>query len=412
MTESSSHILIAGGGMVGLSLALLLDQALEPNARITLVEGMALTNAEGSSAAYHPSFDARSTALSYSTAQYYRELDIWTALEPGLGAIRHIHVSRQGRFGSTLLDAQERGWEAMGWVVENPCLGQALIAAVRQRPRIELRCPARVVDAQPSARGMCVALEDDQEDVDLLIVADGAESALRTKLGFFTQRKRYGQHALVANVGFESEHGNRAFERFTTSGPLALLPLPSSSESRHRMALVWSLDPERAETLKEADEHTFAAALLEEFGHRLGRVSRVGDRQCYPLTLTEAKEQARRACVVLGNAAHALHPVAGQGFNLALRDAAVLASLVAEALKTGCHPGSPEVLSDYLQKRQRDQSQTIAASDALPSLFMSRDPLLSMARDLALSGLDLLPGLQREFIKQAAGMSALESPRV
>jgi 2-octaprenyl-6-methoxyphenol hydroxylase len=426
MTGKGPQVLIAGGGMVGMSLALLLHRQLPATARITLVEGVALPANGGASAPYHPSFDARSTALSYSTALLYRELGIWSALEPGLGPIREIHVSRRGRFGSSLLTAREQHWDALGWVVENPCLGRELLAAVRACPRIDLRCPARVVDARPGPSGVDVVLggsasgiqntADDEATVDeeilradLLVIADGAESALREKLGFFTRRKRYGERALIANLAFETDHQGCAYERFTASGPLALLPLPPSEEARYRMALVWTLPPAEALALEQADDEDFAAALIDAFGYRLGRLRRVGGRHSYPLALTEAVEQVRRGCVVIGNAAHALHPVAGQGFNLALRDAAALASSLGRSCRAGTDVGDTKVLERYAEDRQRDQAQTIAASDGLPGLFMVSDPLLSLGRDLALAGMDLMPALRRQFVREAAGVAALES---
>lgn len=406
-------ILIAGGGMVGLSLALLLDDALPPGVDITLVEGVALPDRLPADATYHPSFDARSTALSFSTARIYQTLGIWDALASGLGPIASIHVSRRGRLGSTRLLAREQGWSALGWVVENPCLGRSLLAAVRASPRIHVRCPERVARAEVEGGGMRVFFGTDNTGAstfcDLLVIADGADSILREQLAFPTRRKPYAQEALVANLAFEGDHEGCAFERFTSRGPLALLPLPAAADAPSRMALVWTLPPSEAARLEMADDDTFAADLIEAFGHRLGRVQRVGARSRYPLALTEALEQARRGCVVLGNAAHALHPVAGQGFNLALRDAAELARAVAGAAGQGRALGDTALLSAYAEDRSRDQAQTIAASDGLPALFMQSDPLLSLARDLAVGGLDFFPALRREFVQQAAGMAALEA---
>lgn len=399
------HIVIAGGGMVGLSLALLLSRDLDQRARISVVEGVAMN---ASTDSYHPSFDARSTALSFSTATLYRDLGLWQALEPGLGPIESIHVSRRGRFGSSLLTAAEQGWEALGWVVENPCLGQTLLSAVAHRSDIELMCPERVVDAKAISGGMEVRLSEQALKADLLVIADGAESQLREKLGFLTHRKNYGEHALITNLAFEKSHGGCAFERFTASGPLALLPLPPTAREANRMALVWTLPPSEAESLQDAAEEDFAAALVDAFGYRLGRVLRTGRRFCYPLSLTEAVEQVRRGCVVLGNAAHALHPVAGQGFNLALRDAAALSAVIKDAVDADLSPGDTAILEAYRAARQSDQAQTIAASDGLPALFMISDPLVSLGRDLALSGMDLVPVLRRQFVHQAAGMAALE----
>lgn len=411
VTRQPDHVVIAGGGMVGLSLALLLDRDLPERVRITVVEGVALPEPAAASTPYHPSFDARSTALSFSTATLLQDLGLWDELLPGLGPIRQIHVSRRGRFGSSCLSAQEQGWDALGWVVENPCLGRTLLAAVRRCPRIELRCPARVSEARADAGGMEVTLDGETLRADLLVIADGAASTLRESLGFFTRRKSYGQQGLIANLAFERDHQGWAFERFTASGPLALLPLVATPESAHRMALVWTLPPAEAQRLQVADDDSFRRALEDAFGHRLGRIARVGERHCYPLALVEAVEQARRHCVVLGNAAHALHPVAGQGFNLALRDAAALSTHVAAAVHREHSPGDLAALEAYARARHEDQAITIGASDGLPGLFMVADPLVSLGRDLALAGLDLFPLLRRQFVHQAAGMAALETAR-
>lgn len=407
---STPHILIAGGGMVGLSLALLLHEALPEAARVTLAEGAALP--DGPAGADHPSFDARSTALSFSTAAIYRKLDLWSRLEAALAPIERIHVSRRARFGSSLLSAREQRWEALGWVVENAALGRALLAAVRDCERVTLRCPARVADARVQGGGMQVEIDGEEQACDLLVIADGERSTLRDGLGFLTRRRPYAQRALIGNLAFEEHHEGCAFERFTASGPLALLPLVATATARTRMALVWSLPPEEAERLEVADEGDFTAALHEVFGHRLGRVRRVGRRASYPLARCEAVEQARRGCVLLGNAAHALHPVAGQGFNLALRDAAALAGTLGGALRRQVAAGDTAVLRAYLDARARDQAQTIGASHVLPALFMRNDPLLALGRGLALAGLDLAPALRRAFVRQAAGMAALEAHRV
>ena len=427
---TQQRILIAGGGMVGMSLALLLDQHLPDDVAITVVEGMAL-RPDTAASTYHPSFDARSTALSYSTAHLYRRLGVWDDLTSGLGAIRKIHVSRRGGFGSSVLTAKEQEWDALGWVVENPCLGQCLLRAVADRPRIELRCPARVSAAEPEGSGMRVTIDDrgrvgasggsaeesaeasraqsSEESVDLLVIADGAESMLREQLGFLTRRKAYGQSAIVANLSFPKDHEGCAFERFTQSGPLALLPLPGTNQDPYRMALVWSLPPDDAERLVSADEEEFSRELVDAFGYRLGRPKQVGARQAYPLALTEAVEQIRRGCAVLGNAAHSLHPVAGQGYNLALRDASSLAIHLADACEKGEALGDPVVLRRYQEESSLDQSQTIAASDGLPRLFMLTDPVVALGRDLALAGMDFFPALRRQFVREAAGMAALES---
>ncbi|MHA7815907.1 MAG: 2-octaprenyl-6-methoxyphenyl hydroxylase [Pseudohaliea sp.] len=407
----SRRIVIAGGGMVGISLALALARQLPEAVELVLVEGFPLP--EGGAGTYHPSFDARSTALSYSTRRVFETLDAWGPLAPGACPIEHIHVSSRGHFGSSRLHSAEQGWPALGWVVENAWLGRVLAERLRATPRVRVLSPARCLGARPDGGGLRVSLESEGESelaADLLVIADGARSGLRDALGLGATEKRYGQDALVANVAFAEDPAGRAFERFTASGPLALLPL-LPAEGTHRAALVWTLPPARAADLLAAPAGAFLAALRDAFGYRLGRPLAVGERHSYPLALVEARETVRRHVVVVGNAAHALHPVAGQGFNLALRDVHALADEIARGVAAGAGPGDLAVLEAYRDRQAGDQQRTIAASDLLPGLFMQADPLIGIARDFALAGLDVARTLKDSFVRHAAGMAALETPR-
>lgn len=395
-------VVIAGGGMVGVSLALALRHRL-PEAQLALVESFPLPEPGAGAPTYTPSFDARSTALSYGSALIYGEWGVWEPILEHAAPIESIHVSEQGRFGSTLMRAADYDWPALGYVVENAWLGNCLLAQLQQR-NIETLSPARVVAAQ-GAEPVSLQLEDgDTVEADLLVVADGAESGLRDALGIGHRKQQYGQHAVIANIAHRESHGSCAYERFTPNGPLAMLPLVD--EGVHRSALVWSLAPEEAEAMMAAPEAEFLARLQREFGYRLGRLERVGERHHYPLALVEAEEQVRQGVVVMGNAAHSLHPVAGQGFNLALRDIACLASTLADADARGESAGSLQVLQSYREQQKRDQQQTTAFSDRLPGLFAHRDLALSALRDLGLAVLDLSPPLKREFVRQTAGVSA------
>ncbi|MEM9397076.1 MAG: 2-octaprenyl-6-methoxyphenyl hydroxylase [Pseudomonadota bacterium] len=404
--SKEEHIVVSGGGMVGLSIALLLADGLPDSCSISVLES---TKGKSASGSYSPSFDARSTALSYSSALVFQRLGLWEDLEPGLSAIERIHVSTRQRFGSSELSAKEQGWKALGWVVENHWLGQVLLSAVAKNDRIDLRFEQRVTGLRPAASGFSLQLVDREEHADLLIVADGANSQLRGFLGIGDKRRDYQQHALVANLAFAGQAQGIAYERFTNSGPLALLPLPPSLEEKNRLALVWSLPPSEAAELVEASDDEFASAFIAAFGQRLGRPTRVGHRTSYPLALVETREQVRSGCVILGNAAHSLHPVAGQGFNLSIRDADALARHLADADSDGASIGSLAVLNRYSHSRGDDQAQTIAASDGLPKLFMNSDPLVSLGRDLALAGLDLFPAARRQFVREAAGTASLEA---
>ena len=409
----STHydIVIAGGGMVGISLALYLGETLSAETRICLVEGFPFPEPlPGHRADYHPSFDARSTALSYSSKLIYQRLGVWENLQQGLCPIESIHVSNRGRFGSTLLEAQEHGWPALGYVVENAWLGASLAQALHRQDRIDLVSPARVTAADVQAGEVSLQLEGGQQKeirANLLVVADGAASGLREQLGVAVSEKPYRQHALVANVGFAQPHKGCAFERFTEHGPVALLPLLGLAGAANRSALVWTVPPEEAEHLQQCPDEDFLAVLQRRFGYRLGRLQQVGERHAYPLSLVKSAEQVRQGVVVMGNAAHALHPVAGQGYNLALRDVAELSAVLADAQAKGAGLGDLPVLQAYEQRQLRDQQRTIEFSDRLPSLFMLADPVVGLARDLALSGLDLVPALKRDFVNYAAGVAAM-----
>lgn len=409
--KTHRDIVIAGGGMVGASLALQLGAVLPEQVSICLIEGFALPSPLATGRPeYHPSFDARSTALSYSSRLIYEKMAFWDELQQWLCPIDSIHVSSRGRFGSSLLRAGDYGWSALGYVVENAWLGNALVQALHRQGRVEILSPAKVVSAEPSGRGMRLQLADTPIatiDTALLLVADGATSGLRQQLGVNVLEKPYRQHALIANVAFAQPHSGCAYERFTDQGPLALLPLLASSPGENRSALVWTLSAGQAEHLQSCPAQEFLQALQGRFGYRLGRLLHVGERHCYPLSLIQSSEQVRQGVVVMGNAAHALHPVAGQGFNLALRDVAELANAVEQGISQGQSPGDLAVLLGYLKRQQPDQARTIEFSDRLPSLFMHSDPVLGLARDLALSGLDILPPLKRVFVRHAAGVAAM-----
>jgi 2-octaprenyl-6-methoxyphenol hydroxylase len=405
--QNQYDILIAGGGMVGISAALCLSRQLGPDCSIALVEGFPLPTADADfQSSYSPSFDARSTALSYSSCLIFQEMQLWPALANRACAIQLIHVSEQGRFGSTLMQAEDYAWPALGYVVENAWLGNTLVQALHETG-VQTLSPRRVLSASTGKNRIQVNFEGGESaSAQLLLVADGANSALRQSLGVEVLEQDYAQHALIANIGHALDHKGCAFERFTPQGPLAMLPMLAGAAAEQRSALVWSLSQAEAETFLHCPQQEFLATLQQRFGYRLGRLLRVGERHAYPLALTAAREQVRSGVVILGNAAHSLHPVAGQGFNLALRDVARLGAVLGQAAAGGMALGELAVLEQYMRQQTGDQQRTTQFSDRLPDLFMQRDPALSLMRDIGLMALDLSPALKREFVRQTAGVAA------
>jgi len=298
----------------------------------------------------------------------------------------------------------------LGYVVENAWLGNALIQALYRQDRVEVRSPAKVLGVTPKGEGVSLRLEGDcvQElDAGLLLVADGANSGLRDALGVVVEEKPYQQNALIANIATAQKHRGCAYERFTDEGPLALLPLLPGPAGENRSALVWTLPPDQAAELLACSEAQFLQQLQQRFGYRLGRLLQVGERHSYPLALMQATEQVRQGVVVMGNAAHALHPVAGQGYNLAMRDVAGLAAELVRGVAAGKPVGDLATLQRYRETQLGDQERTIGFSDQVPSLFMHSDPVLGLARDMALAGLDILPPFKREFVRYAAGVAEM-----
>ena len=388
---SRVQLAIIGGGLVGASLALALQAgARQRGWKIVLIEPFA----PGSS--YQPSYDARSSALSYGTQQIYQRFGLWPDLSQHVAAIAQIHVSERGRFAATRLNASEEDVPALGYVVENAWLGQCLWRALDPAV-VEWRCPAEVTAMQALDDGYRLTLNDASTlDCDLAVLAEGGRSGLREQLGITVQTTPYRQTALIANITPADAHAGQAFERFTEDGPMALLPLPEN-----RCALVWTRSGKDAERLLQLADREFLAELQQAFGYRLGALKQVGSRHLYPLQLIEASEQVRPHLVLLGNAAHSLHPIAGQGYNLSLRDTLVLA----ETLLASTAPlGDLTTLQCYLSSQQMDQQLTVGFSDQVTRLFSTGQPLLAAGRNLGLLGLDLLPPAKRWFARQAMGL--------
>mgnify|MGYP001826230179 CR=1 FL=1 len=390
-------IVIAGGGMIGTSLAL----ALAPlGLKVAVVEAVERKAAE------QPSFDERSTALSRSTQRMFIAMNLWGEIAAASTPIRHIHVSDRGRFGFSHIDAQEQGVEALGYVVINRVLGEVLQNALINEDGIDVLCPARIVDISLQSDAASVVIERDDArqtlHCDLLVAADGANSSVREMMGITAQKAEYGQRAVIGNLLPEKPLEHRAFERFTPQGPLALLPIADE-----RAAFVWTVSESDAERVLALDDVAFLAELQDAFGYRLGALSRVGERAAYPLILSKAVRLTATRSVLVGNAAHGLHPVAAQGFNLGMRDVAALCDCIADAMNDvgSFDAGDAGLLHHYADWRRSDQKKLVRFTDGLVRLFGSTRAPLRALRNVGMLGFDLIPGVRSVFAKHTMGLA-------
>lgn len=405
MSRVQEHydIVVVGGGLVGASFACAIAHAMAGRGvRILVTEAIESLQAS-------PSFDARSTALSYGSQQIYQELGLWDQLAPYATAIDKIHVSDRGHFGAVRIDKAEMGVAALGYVVENRHLGLVLTAALEQAEAIDYLCPARISSLTPTAQGYTAQVLGGNDSVstlhaDLVVLADGGKSSLSESLGITSAVTQYEQSAIIANVAFTDDHQGVAYERFTDCGPVAVLPL-NTLAGENRGALIWTVAAEEATAIVALPEEEFLSRLQARFGHRLGVFTKCGARATYPLSLSIAREQIRPGLVLLGNVAHSLHPVAGQGLNLALRDAQALSASLAKAQQQSQSLGTMAVLQEYVRCQQRDQESTIDFSHYTTRLFSSNHLALVWARKFGLFSIDLVPMFKRGFARQAMGLA-------
>ena len=406
MSEPQYDIIIAGGGMIGTSLAI----ALAPlGLRIAIVEAVAREHAE------QPSFDDRSTALSRSTQRMFEAMGLWPDIVAASTPIRAVHVSDQGRFGFSHIDAEEQGVEALGYVVINRVLGQVLQSALRDRDSVDEFCPARISSIELGPDQATATLEVAGEETltlgcSLLVAADGANSAVRSMLGIAAQQSHYGQQAVIGNLLSDKPVDNVAYERFTPQGPLAILPVAEG-----RAGFVWTVSEDDAARVMGLGDAEFLEELQREFGYRLGAFSRVGKRACYPLVLSKVPRLTATRSVLVGNSAHGLHPVSAQGFNLGMRDVAALVDCIADewgqtALATAAE-GSvagydpAELLARYARWRRSDQKKLVRFTDGLVRLFGSERRGLRTLRNIGMLGFDLIPGVRGVFAKHTMGLA-------
>ena len=406
-------IIIIGGGMVGASLAVALKNT---SLKIAVIEQFPASKGDSAKGTgFQPSYDARSTAISWGSRLIYQRLGLWEQLSEHVTPIKKIHVSDKGQFGAARLNAKEYNVAALGYVVPNEWIGVTLTSALKSLDNVDFICPAKVLDITRAVNTTQITFSKPDVDAvstisaNLVVIADGGRSETCQKLGIEMRVESYGQHALIANVTTSKYHDHEAYERFTESGPMAMLPLGETDTTDSRCALVWTLPEQEVDTVMSLSDDEFIAQLQDRFGYRLGKILNVGERFNYPLKLSQATEQVRSGIVVVGNAAHALHPVAGQGYNLSLRGVVALAELVKQAAEKGEDIGALSVLLPYMNERYADQDKTILFSDKVTRLFGDTHTGVGVLRDMGLIGLDILPAAKRLFARQAMGIGGTEA---
>jgi 2-octaprenyl-6-methoxyphenol hydroxylase len=398
-TAREYDVAISGGGLVGASLALALSGT---GVRVLLVEAVA----PGSGA--QPSFDERTTALGNASRRIFQGLGLWQELASEAAAIRAIHVSDAGRFGMARLKAEEHGIDAFGYVVPNRVIGAALWRRLAAARGVQLKVPAHIEDIDITTERAYFKVVSDSGTREvtvarLLVAADGAQSVVRAAAGIGAGVEDYDQIAIAAAVSTDQPHDGTAYERFTRAGPIALLPLRGAA-----YGAIWSCRPERAAELLALGNEPYLEALQSRFGWRAGRFVRIGRRASYPLKLMRAATTVAMRTVLIGNAAQALHPIAGQGFNLGLRDAALLAEVIA-----GAHGdvGSPERLRRFREWRAADRRGVVRFTDGLVRLFGSGVPGVGLMRDFGLVLFDLAPPAKRALARVSLGFGG-PAPRL
>jgi 2-octaprenyl-6-methoxyphenol hydroxylase len=395
-SEGVCDVAVCGGGLVGATLALALAE---------LALDVVLIEAQPFGTVGQPSFDERTTALSNGSRRIFDALRVWPLLEREATAIRRIHISDRGRFGFARLDAAEQGLSALGFVVVNRAMGAALWSRL-QGSSVRILAPAKVrgmrqVDGRQRIECDLGAQGSAAVEAKLAIAADGAQSALREAAGIGAQTWNYDQTALVTNVLTQRFHDHVAYERFTPSGPLALLPM-----SEGRVGLIWTFTPDLAQSVAQANDTDFLARLQDAFGFRLGRFMRVGTRQLYPLALTRADEHIADRLAIVGNAAQTLHPIAGQGFNLGLRDAASLAEVLADGRaqrRDAFDPGDGLWLERYREWRMADRTNIVRFTDGLVRLFSQPLGPIKALRDVGMLAFDLMPAAKGALSQLSLG---------
>lgn len=389
-------IIIAGGGLTGITLALTIAELTRGKLPVTLVEATPPDTRE------HSVFDQRAIALSAGTCQQLSVLKLWPCLQDYATPITAIRISDQGGFASTQIQGDEYQLAALGQVIPLQQAGLHLYQRLQSLTAVSLYCPDKVTQVIRQQNQVHVQLASGHQlEGQLLIIAGGSASDLAGNCGFQWRTEDYQQSALIANVRLQQPHSHLAFECFTEEGPLALLPLAGDY-----MSLVWCQSPVRISALLQRSDTQFLAELQRTFGWKLGRFTQVGQRTCYPLKLYQTQRIIHHRAVVVGNSAQTLHPIAGQGFNLGMRDVVQLAYTLTDAFEKQQDLGAFSVLNQYQQARQRDREATIALTDNLVRFFSNQYLPFMLSRQALLLAMAYLKFIKTPLVHRTLGWVA------
>ncbi|MGP4123048.1 MAG: 2-octaprenyl-6-methoxyphenyl hydroxylase [Sodalis sp. (in: enterobacteria)] len=390
-------ITIIGGGMTGATLGLALSHLSRGTLQINLVEARTPESRD-----HDPGFDARAIALAQGTYRELSAIGVWPALASCATDITRVEISDKRHLGKVQIAAGDYQLPALGYVIELHAAGKRLFDLLHEAPGVRLHCPATLEGIRRELARNIVILDNGLElNAQLVVAADGSRSPLAAQCGIRWRQLDYQQIAVIANITTTVPHGGDAFERFTSRGPLALLPMSGA-----RSSLVWCLPIAYEHDIASWDEGQFCQALQQAFGWRLGHITAASERQYYPLRLCTAERHITHRLALVGNAAQTLHPIAGQGFNLGLRDVMTLAETLTQAAVQGEDIGDYAVLSRYQRRRQPDQEDTVRITDGLIRLFTNRHLPIVVGRNLGLLAVAHIPSLRDTLARKTLGWVA------
>ena len=416
-------VVISGGGLSGSLLALSLSQLSKADGSllsIAIIETSSYVDDENNKADV---FDGRVLALSHGSAHYLAKIGIWPLLNDQACPIKDIDISDRGHFGKARLNAEQQGVNALGYVIDMALIGKAQLKALANYANITWFSPDTISDIKwrndDDEQGVNQAVTHEQNTSQITIVLNsaqrlstrlllacaGAQSPCRQFANIDVKLSEYNQSALIANLATAKPHLNKAFERFTEYGPIALLPLNNHGRQtgQGRCSLVWTMPPEQAQKMLTLEDDAFKVELELAFGSWLGAITQVGKRDVFPLKLVQAKQQTYHRMALVGNASHTIHPIAGQGFNLGLRDVEVVTSLIKKAIIQQEDIGSFSLLQQYQQHRMKDQQQIISLTDSLVTIFSNNIAACALGRNIGLQALNCLSPLKNELVKKTMG---------